>query len=131
MEVLAVEVPVDAFSLLALEICQPVHSQNMRVWEEVMGLEVEKCATSLRQGSLQSNQTGDVFVVLSQMVQQGDNLLTEDCCLYCLVACVHRMWAETIWNVILRDRYILVISWILDCVISPTEPFVNESAYLT
>lgn len=83
----------DAFTL-ALEVRQSIDPQHVRVPQEVMGLEVEQCAASLGQSPLQADQSRDVLVILSQVVQQGDDLLAEDRSLNRLVPCVQRVLAE-------------------------------------
>lgn len=88
------EVLVDAFTFLALEVGQSIDSKHMGVAQEVMGLQVEEGSASLGQSSLQTNESRNVFVVFSQMIQERDHLLAEDCCLNGLVSCVQRVLSE-------------------------------------
>ena len=52
MEVLAVEVVMDAFTLLTLEVGQPIHAQHVRVAQEIVRLKVEQRSSALGKRTL-------------------------------------------------------------------------------
>ncbi len=65
MEVLAVEVVMDAFTLLTLEVGQPVHAQHVRVAQEIVRLKVEQRSSALGKRTLQSDQSRHVLMIFS------------------------------------------------------------------
>ena len=95
-EVLAVEMLVDAFAVLALQVVEAVDLEHVRVGQEVVVLEEEERAASLRQSALQPDEAAHVLVVLAHVVEQTHHLLAVHCCLDRLVARVDRVSAEAI-----------------------------------
>lgn len=79
---------VNAFSTHAFQVFDFVQPQQGMVGQEVVALQDEQRVSSDSELLLQLDQGTSVLVVLSEVVQQGDNLLAVDCRLYRLVASV-------------------------------------------
>ena len=60
----------------------------------VVSLKNEQLIASDSKMLLKFDQSAHVFMVVSNVIQQGDYAFAVHCCLDCLVACVHRVFTE-------------------------------------
>lgn len=76
----------DTFSPDALEVGETVDPQHSSVIDRLMSLEIEEGLSSLYQLPLQLDDSRDVLVMVSQVVQQSNCLLALHTGLYSLVS---------------------------------------------
>ena len=88
----------NALSTVTLEVGQTVSSQHVRVFNRLISLEVEKSLPPVDQVPLQLDQSADILVMGSHVVQKRDCLLALHAGLNGLVADVESVLSKPIEN---------------------------------